>query len=204
MNTTNLLIGAATGSALMFMLDPSGGGRRRALVRDKVTRVTRKTRDGFDATARDIANRTAGISAATRGRWSAEPVSDVTLVERVRAKLGRVCSHPRAIDVQAHDGEVTLCGPVLSSEMERMLATVAAVRGVSAVNNELEAYETADGVPSLQGDGRIAGPSLDILQNNWAPATRAMVSAGLLAAGVWMAVAATNASRRPEYYHGAM
>src|SRR5687767_7446730 len=103
MNATSLLIGAATGSAVMFLLDPDGGRRRRARARDQMARATRKSREGLDATARDLVHRAGGIAAATRGRWSADPVSDAKLVERVRAKLGRVCSHPRAIDVDADD-----------------------------------------------------------------------------------------------------
>jgi hypothetical protein len=199
MDKRSVLIGAATGSALMFMLDPNGGGRRRALVRDQMVRVSRKTRDGLDATGRDLAQRATGIAAATRSRWTGEPASDDTLIERVRAKLGRASSHPRAIDVHVNDGEVTLRGPVLGSEVTGILSTVASVKGVAAVHNEMQAHETSEGIPSLQAEGRTTGPSLDLLQSNWAPATRAMVSAGLLVAGVWMAVSATRESHAAEW-----
>jgi osmotically-inducible protein OsmY len=139
MNATGLFIGAAAGSTLMFVLDPNGGRRRRALIWDKVTRASRKTRDGLDATARDVANRASGVAAATRGRWSAQSVSDAKLIERVRAKLGRVCSHPHAVDVDAHDGHVTLRGPALTSEVDNIVAEASGVRGVTGVRNELEA-----------------------------------------------------------------
>jgi hypothetical protein len=200
MNTSSVLIGAAAGSALMFMLDPDRGGRRRALLRDQAVRVTRKTRDGFDATSRDLANRTMGVAAAARARLSRGEISDATLTERVRAKLGRVCSHPRAVDVDAHEGHVTLRGEILSSELDDVLAAAAAA-GAVAVHNELEAYETSAGVPSLQGDGRTAGSSLDVLQQNWAPATRALVGAGLVATGACIAAAAfRSASEHREKY----
>jgi hypothetical protein len=189
MNSRDFLIGAGVGAALAYMLDPNGGGRRRALARDKVVRATRRTRDGLDATARDLANRTRGIAAATRGRLAHEEVDDAVLVERVRAKIGRVSSHPRAIDVEANGGDVTLRGPILSHEVSRVLATAANVRGVASVSNELDPHESPEGVPSLQGAGRTAGPGLDILQRNWAPATQALVTvAGIAATG--MAVAA--------------
>jgi hypothetical protein len=204
MDTRSLMLGAAAGSALMFMLDPDRGGRRRALVRDQAVRATRKTRDGVDATVRDIANRAGGVTAAVRGRWSSEGVTDETLIERVRAKIGRVCTHPHAIDVDANGGEVTLSGPVLASEVHGILSVAAAVRGVQAVHNELESYETAEGIPALQGEGRLAGPSLDILQPNWAPATRALVSAGLLATGVWMALHAARGSNGGGMSHAPM
>ena len=90
MNTKNVLVGAGIGAAAIFILNPSRGGGRRALVHDKIVRATRLTRDGLDATARDMSNRARGIAAAARGRlWNGD-VSDDVLVERVRAKLGRV------------------------------------------------------------------------------------------------------------------
>jgi hypothetical protein len=193
MNARSLFIGAAAGSALMFILDPNGGGRRRALVRDKAIRATRKTRDGLDAAARDIGNRAGGIAAATRGRWSGDPVSDETLAARVRAKLGRVCSHAHAVHVDVRDGQVTLRGPVLASELAAVIGTAEAVRGVRGVDSELQSHDRADGIPALQGEGRRAGPSLDLFQSNWAPATWAVVSAGALA-GAWMASQALRPS----------
>lgn len=182
MNTREILVGVGVGAALAYMLDPQVGARRRALVRDKVILASRKTRDCTDATARDLANRTRGIAAATRGRFFSEDVDDERLVERVRSKLGRVSSHPRALDVRAEAGEVTLYGPILAREVDDVLSTVAAVRGVRSVINELEAHESAEGIPSLQGEGRVAGPSIDILQRNWAPATQALVGMAALAA----------------------
>jgi hypothetical protein len=108
-------------------------------------------------------------------------------------------SHPRAIGVDAHDGHITLRGPILSAELNAVLAAAASVRGVSSVDNELDPHQTAEGIPSLQGDGRIAGPSLDILQPTWAPATRAMVSVGLLASAVCIAATARRGAVGREY-----
>jgi hypothetical protein len=182
MNTREVLVGAGVGAALAFMLDPRGGARRRALVRDKVVRASRKTRDGIDAVGRDMANRTRGIAAATRGRFAGGDVDDEVLLERVRAKLGRASSHPRAIDVKVDQRDVTLYGPILSNEVEKILATIASVRGVKSVINELEPHDSPEGIPSLQGRGSVARPSLDILQRNWAPATQALVGMAALAA----------------------
>ena len=180
MNNRGLLIGAAVGAGLIYMLDPQNGRRRRALVRDKLVRASHGTRDAIETTSRDISNRTRGIMAATRRRYVSEDVSDEVLLERVRAKLGRVCSHPRAIDVVVKSGHVTLRGPVLAHEALPIIAKIESVRGVRSVTNELDLHATADHVPSLQGEGKVAGSSLDLLQSNWAPATRAAVTcAGL-------------------------
>jgi hypothetical protein len=196
MDNRNFLVGAAIGAGLIYMLDPQSGGRRRALVRDKLVRASNVTRDAVDTTARDLANRSRGVVAATRARLSSADVADEVLVERIRAKLGRVCSHPHAIDVVVNDGHVALRGPVLAQEAWPIVSTVRAVRGVHSVTNELDLHESPEDVPSLQGEGRLAGPSLDVLQPNWAPATRALVAAaGLAATG--FAVAAYTRRHAP-------
>jgi hypothetical protein len=152
-------------------------------MRDKVIRGTRVTRRAINQAACDMSNRARGIVAARRTRTQAEDVDDRTLVERVRAKLGRTCSHPRAIDVDAKNGEVTLRGPILAAEVQDVLAAVAAVRGVTAVMDELELHESSRGISSLQGDPRAVRATLDLLHRRWAPATRALVGLTALAAG---------------------
>jgi hypothetical protein len=183
MDNRSLLSGVALGAALAMAFDPAQGRRRRALIRDKMVRGTRLTGDALDATARDMGNRVRGIAAATRGKLWMEDVDDQRLLERVRSKLGRVCSHPHAIDVEVRDGEVTLRGVVLAHEVRDLLNAAASIRGVHSVINGLDAHETGERIPSLQGGGRVAGSRFDVLQANWAPATRAMVSAAVLAAG---------------------
>ena len=188
MVTRSMLIGIGIGAALAFIADPRGGRRRRALVRDQLVRASRKTRDAIDATARDLAHRTSGIVAATKRRGVDEDIDDHRLIERVRAKLGRACSHPHAIAVNASNGIVTLRGPILASELHQVLSTVEAVRGVQTVTNNLDLHESSEGIPALQGDERVAEPTLDILQRNWAPATQALVTAaGLAATGICIA-----------------
>lgn len=182
MDIRSLLSGIAIGAAAAVVFDPSRGGRRRALARDKVVRAGRATGDMLETTVRDLANRTRGFAFETRGWLTERAVDDPRLLKRVRARLGRACSHPRAIDVEVSDGQVTLRGPILAVEVQDVLSTVARVRGVRSVLNELEAHDSAEHVPALQGRGRRAGPRLDLLQPNWAPATRALVGAAALAA----------------------
>lgn len=183
MDNRTLLAGAGVGAALAFALDPDSGGRRRALMRDKLVRGSRMTGRAIGQTACDLTNRARGIVAATRGRTEAEQVDEHTLVERVRAKLGRACSHPRAIDVEARGGEVTLRGAILARELDDVLAAVGAVRGVTAVMDELKPHESSQGLPSLQGSGRVPGSTFDLLQRRWSPATRALVGLAAVAAG---------------------
>jgi hypothetical protein len=149
-----LAIGLAAGARLMYLLDPDRGKRRRALLRDKVRHGLHKAGDAIETAAVDLGHRAAGLVAETRSRLRKDEVSDAVLVERVRSKIGRVVSHPRAIEVTAGQGRVTLSGPILAEEVNDLLATVAAVRGVAGMENRLEVHPEAGDVPALQGGRR--------------------------------------------------
>jgi hypothetical protein len=136
-----------------------------------------------DTTLRDVANRTRGFVFETSGWLTERDVDDSRLLKRVRARLGRATSHPHAIRAAVQDGQVTLRGPILASEVQGLLSAIARVRGVQSVLNELEAHDTAEDVPALQGQGRRPSARLDVMQRNWAPATRALVGAAAVAAG---------------------
>jgi hypothetical protein len=147
----SFIAGIAAGAALTFILDPSSGRRRRALVREQIVRAGRKTRDIAGGTATDLSNRVHGLAAETRSGLRGERVEPHRLVERVRATLGRATSHPGAIDVFGVDGgAVILEGPILSFEADRVLSAAWSVPGVERVIDHLERHETPDGVPSLQ------------------------------------------------------
>jgi uncharacterized membrane protein len=103
-------------------------------------------------------------------------VDDAILHERVRSAVGRAVSHPGAIATMVSNGSVTLRGPVLEHELDRLLGAVRKVHGVSGVVNELEPHREPSGVPSLQG-GRPREARPELLQENWAPATRLLAGA---------------------------
>ncbi len=56
-----LLCGVGIGAALMYLLDPDQGGRRRALLRDKLAGATCKAGDLFGKTTRDLGDRARGV-----------------------------------------------------------------------------------------------------------------------------------------------
>jgi uncharacterized membrane protein len=182
--------GAGAGAAAMYLLDPDRGRRRRKLINDQLVRVWSRSDDVIGKTARDLRNRARGLLIEAQARLGGEEVSDEVLVARVRAKLGRVVSHPSAIEVTANQGRVTLRGPILAHEVHDLLAAVAAVRGVTEVDNQLKVHKQADGVPGLQGGGRRPGERFELLQENWSPTARLLAS---LAGG---ALAAYGAIRR--------
>jgi uncharacterized membrane protein len=167
-----LIAGMVVGAGAMYLLDPDRGARRRSLFWDQGVHVSHKLGDGLAATARDARNRTAGAAAELRSRFRADEADDEVLHERVRSAIGRAVSHPSAITVLVSDGRVTLTGPVLADEVDDLIERVKEVRGVKEVGNELEIHPSADGVPQLQGIGRSRQQRPELLQDNWAPATR--------------------------------
>ncbi len=180
--------GMAVGARCMYMLDPDRGRRRRAMARDKVVLAVHHAERTLDKGVRDLANRLQGLIATASSLFNLEPVDDVTLAERVRTRLGRAVSYPSAIDVAVQDGVVILSGPVLEHELPNLLWAVRSVGGVAAVEDQLSTHRSTEGVPGLQGPGRMRGADFELLREEWAPATRLVVgSAGglLLAAGAW-------------------
>ena len=170
--TRGLLLGAGLGAAAMFLLDPARGKRRRALVRDKLALATRKTGACIEVTTRDVTNRTLGWYSEIKSRISSEQPEDSVLVDRVRAKLGHVVSHPGAIHVTAQNGTVTLSGPVLADEVSHLLSCVKWTAGVQKVNNNLDVHEEAENHPALQGGRERTGSRFAWLQENWSPTAR--------------------------------
>ncbi len=155
----NLLVtGALAGAGAMYFLDPERGRRRRALVRDEIDHLRRQFEDELDAGSRDAANRARGVVATiARLLTPADDADDRTVADRVRSTLGRLTSHPRAIEVAVTDGRVRLAGPILAVEADAVRAAVVGVRGVTSFDDALVLHETAAGVPQLQGHAKRPG-----------------------------------------------
>lgn len=60
-NAIAILGGLGIGAALMYLFDPQGGNRRRALIRDKATKMNRLTRETVSGRAGDISNKAKGL-----------------------------------------------------------------------------------------------------------------------------------------------
>lgn len=182
---TSLLISAGVGAGMSFLFDPARGRRRRALLRDQMSRATHKTVDALDATSSDVSNRTRGLRASMRSWWGGGPVNDDVLAERVRAVIGRLVTHPASIEVQMDSGHVILSGPILADEVATLLRRVRSVRGVASIEDRLEVHEHAGNVPGLQGEPqhRRMGGRLGFREEHWSPTARltAGLAGGLLA-----------------------
>jgi len=145
------LLGAGIGAAAMYLLDPHDGARRRALVRDKATHYSRLARENLSGRIEDARHRSGGMMAEFRSQFRLGTPTDEVLLARVRSKLGHVVSHSASLSVTAQDGQVTLRGPILMSEVDDALMAVRLIPGVTEVINQLDAHEIPDGVPGLQG-----------------------------------------------------
>jgi uncharacterized membrane protein len=174
------LSAAALGAITMYFYDPNRGRRRRVRVRDKMRRLQGKSGKVLDVTIRDISNRLEGIQARLSHFlfYRSDRSNDQVVVERVRAKLGRVVSHPHAIKIVAQQGKVILHGPILESEKENLLAIVSAIPGVTEVENQLEVHEHPNGIPSLQGGNERQQMRSEFSQKDWTPALRAVALLG--------------------------
>lgn len=152
--------GIAVGAALSYLFDPQRGARRRAGMKQGAVHALRQASGAVELTARDLAHRTRGIAAEvshriadTRAQARGEGVDDAVLIDRVRSKLGRVCSHPSAIRVSSQNGRVELEGPILQDEAASVVRAIGRVRGVRALDDDLRRFQSAEGVPALQGGG---------------------------------------------------
>ena len=170
--------GLGLGAAIMYVLDPDRGNRRRAMAQQKLFRLAHLTVDTVEKGVRDLEHRAEGVIAEARCMVRRERVPDVVIEQRVRTKLGRVACHPSSIDVTASAGHVILSGPVLRGEAEHIARAVRHVRGVRGVEARLEEHDSSENIPGLQGHCERPGDKPELLQENWAPGTR-LVMGGL-------------------------
>ena len=150
---TMFAAGAATGALLMYFLDAANGGRRRALVRDKLVATGHDVARRAGRNARRVIDQARGIAATGNvDRTSrSEPASDRQLHERIRSRLGRLVSHPGAVRVQVNEGQVRLEGHILTRELDPLLQELRAMPGVRVLQNARQAHESAEHIPQLQG-----------------------------------------------------
>ncbi len=179
MNRNLLFLGGiGLGAGLMYLFDPDKGRRRRATARDSAHHIVNAFDDAVGKTSRDLSNRARGLVAELDSIFRCEAADDDVIAERIRSKLGRAVSHPHAIHVAINQGRVTLSGQVLASEVDRLLKRVWSVRGVTGVENRLEAHEQAGDVSSLQGGIPRRGETPELMQSNWSPAIRFLAGIG--------------------------
>jgi|SRR5215813_2484890 len=151
-----LVGGIGLGAGLMYLFDPDRGARRRALIRDQFTHVANKVPSTFSGVFRDLTNRAKGLAAEATSGFRSAQASDSAIQQRIRSKMGRIVSHPRAIVVQVENGRVTLRGPILASEVPALLKCGSSAPGVTELINEMDVYQLPGNISSLQGSKATA------------------------------------------------
>jgi hypothetical protein len=135
--TLAVIGGLALGTGLVYFLNPQRGARRRHRARRRLGEAWREGRHGVErasAGAQTLLDR-------ARFRLQSQPHSDQVLEERIRAKLRRLLTYPRAVEVRVRNGRVHLEGPVLASEIDRVLERVGALTGVEVLEDRLSIVE---------------------------------------------------------------
>ena len=128
----------AAGVGAMYFLDPNDGARRRAVFRDKFLSAFGRMATSLERQGRNIWNRANGMMHDARSSIAREQVDDNTLTERVRSAMGRYVDNVSAINVQCTQGRVSLRGPVMASQLNRLLKGIRGIRGVSGIDNQMD------------------------------------------------------------------
>lgn len=170
------------GAGLMYLLDPDRGARRRALMRDRSAHAGRRLTALAGKASRDLEYRLRGLAADLRSLGRTDVADDEVVVQRIRAELGRVVSHPHAITVAVEDGCAVIAGPILADEVPSLLARVAVVPGVRDIEDRLEPHHEDEHLPALQGGSSRLGDRSRRVAERWSPITR--ILAGALGVGL--------------------
>ena len=142
-NLLGIFAAACGAAATMYYFDPDMGRRRRAMLRQSLTGAAHDAQDSAVGQAQYAIDRAKGALAAMAQE---PPRDDAHLRERVMSRLGRLVSHPRAIDVQVEGGAVRLSGDVLAGELDGMLTQIRDMSGVKRVVNAMSVHETPQGM----------------------------------------------------------
>lgn len=156
-HTLTLLNGMIIGAMAMYIFDENRGAKRRAYARDKLIRAGHLLGRTIRKRGRDLMHRAVGSVAELRSsvRDRVASIPDDILVDRVRSQIGHVVSHPGLLDISAQDGCVSVCGPVLRSEVEKIRNRLAKIRGVRDCRLQLEPHADLDQVAGSRGGRRI-------------------------------------------------
>lgn len=139
--TGAFLLGVGVGAGLMAILDPGRGAWRRSYLRDKVVQGIHIAQRQGRGLLIEIGNEVRGSVAEQRARMREGRIPNAKLVERVRAQVGHVVQNFGALDVSASDGHVTIWGPVLRGEKEKIEQRLRETRGVRSSYVQVTEYD---------------------------------------------------------------
>ncbi len=133
-------ITAALAAAAAWLLDPTSGRRRRALLRDRTAGFFRRGVRRSARAGRHVAADTQGmVQRATHVREEPKVLDDATLKNKVETELFRAADSPKGqISVNAQHGVVQLRGEVDSPDLiDDLVRKTRSIQGVREVENLL-------------------------------------------------------------------
>jgi hypothetical protein len=164
----------AVGAGLMYALDPGHGRARRARLRDKLVRAEHGLAIAGRSGIHDLRNRGRGFAHGLAGLTHRDQADDDVILARVQSRLGRAIPHPGGIGVSVRGGIVTLQGPVLHDELERLVHEIRHVQGVVGIHNKLDVRDAAGRSAWLQGE-----PIVTRRPFRFRPGSRLLLAAGV-------------------------
>jgi uncharacterized membrane protein/CBS domain-containing protein/uncharacterized protein YwbE len=185
--SVSLLGALGVGAGLMYLLDPDKGKRRRAGLRDRAVRLSNEASRQINKKGANLRNQFQGVWFEAERIFENETPTDEQLEGKIRARLGRLTSHPHAVKTTVENGKVVLSGLILADEVEPLLKAIGSIGGVNEIENNLKAHETAENISSLQGENRVRRTILERNAQNWSPTARilaALTGGSLIAFGV--------------------
>jgi len=135
-----LILAAAAGATVVFLLDPQQGARRRAVTRDRLVGVANQVGKAAQHTGRIAVARAQGMTqrATSLATSSAEVANDATLIARVESEAFRGTEQDLKafVNLNSIDGIVFIRGEVPKREqIHEIEKRVRRVRGVRDVEN---------------------------------------------------------------------
>jgi len=125
------------GALIAYFFDPDNGHRRRALARDRIPALLRRSSERVEKTAQSVTSEAKATKAkVTHRKEAAKPQpDDVTLARKVETEIFRDAEVPKGqINVNAENGKVVLRGevekPALIKDLEKRTRKVQGVRDV--------------------------------------------------------------------------
>jgi hypothetical protein len=162
MRTSWLLGAGLMGAALIYMLDPHQGARRRGRVRSGISAWNRR-READERLKRLL----------EPAEPDDAPPADRALFRKVRSRLQRAVTYPQLVDVHADRGRITLTGCVPAEEMESLMRAVRSAHGVRDIDNQLVATAGIESKPRFR----------DVRSSRWGTGSTSWTWLALLGAG---------------------
>jgi uncharacterized membrane protein len=180
-----LCAAAGAGAGLMYLLDPNQGGLRRSSLTGGASHAAHRTGSAIGGASRDLFNLARGLVSGAESRFSGDDTGDRSVIKRIRSEIGRLVSHPRAIQIAAHDGRVAITGHILARELDDLITRIRSLRGVIEVDNRLHTHERDEDIHHHlhRLGGRLSGFS-PVARTLTTLAGGALLGAGLRRRGV--------------------